>query len=103
MELLENTGMNEHAIELIKGKQPPYGPIYALSPIELETLKVYIKTHLKTVFIRPSKSPAGAPILFDKKPDDSLRLYMDYRGLNNLTIKNRYSLPLIGKALDCLG
>ncbi len=51
MELPENTGMNEHAIKLIEGKQPPYEPIYALSPVELETLKTYIKTHLKTGFI----------------------------------------------------
>ena len=71
--------------------------------MELETLKTYIETHLKTRFIRPSKSPAGAPILFDKKPDGSLRLCVDYRGLNNLTIKNRYPLPLIGESLDRLG
>ncbi len=69
MELPENTGMNEYAIELIEGKQPPYGPIYAFSLMELETLKAYIETHLKTGFIRPSKSPAGTLILFDKKPD----------------------------------
>ncbi len=103
MELPENTGMNEHAIELIEGKQPLYGPIYVLSPVELKTLKAYIKTHLKTGFIQPSKSPAEAPILFDKKPDGSLRLCVDYRGLNNLTIKNRYPFLLIGEALDCLG
>ena len=103
MELPENTGINEHAIELVEGKQPPYGPIYSLGPVELETLKAYIETHLKTGFIRPSKSPAGAPILFDKKPDGSLRLCVDYRGLNNLTIKNRYPLPLIGESLDRLG
>ncbi len=42
MELLENTGMNEYTIELVEGKQPPYGPIYTLSPLELETLKTYI-------------------------------------------------------------
>ncbi len=103
MELAENTGMNEYAIELIDGKQPPYEPIYAFSLMELESLKAYIKTHLKTRFIRPSKSSAGAPILFDKKPDGNLHLYVDYRGLNNLTIKNRYPLPLIGEALDCVG
>ncbi len=78
MELPETTGINEHAIELIDGKQPPYGPIYALSPVELETLKAYIETHLLTGFIRPSKSPASAPILSDKKPDGSLRLCVDY-------------------------
>ncbi len=103
MELPENTGLNEHALELVERKQPHYGPIYALSPVKLETLKTYIETHLKTGFIQPSKSPAGAPILFDKKPDGSLRLYVDYRGLNNLTIKNQYPLPLIGEYLDRLG
>ena len=103
MVLPERTELNEHAINLEDGKQLPYGPIYSLGPVELETLKTYIKTHLKTGFIRPSKSPAGAPILFDKKPDGSLRLCVDYQGLNNLTIKNRYPLPLIGESLDRLG
>ena len=103
MELPENTGINEHAIKLKDGKQPPYRPIYSLGPVVLETLKAYIKTHLKTGFIWPSKSPAGAPILFDKKPDSSFWLYVNYRGLNNLTIKNWYSLPLIAEALDRLG
>ena len=103
MQLLENTGINEHAIELIESKQPLYGTIYNLGPVELETLKAYIETHLKTGFIRLSKSLAGASIFFDKKPDGILRLCVDYRGLNNLTIKNRYPLPLIGESLDWLG
>ena len=102
-ELPENTGINEHAIELEEGKQPLFGPIYSLGPVELETLKTYIKTNLANGFIRPFKSPAGAPILFDRKPDGSLRLCVDYRGLNNITIKNRYPLPLIGESLDRLG
>ena len=54
-------------------------------------------------FIRSSKSPAGIPILFDKKLDNSLGLCVDYQGLNNLTIKNQYSLSLVGKLLDRLG
>ena len=87
-ELPENTGINEHAIELEEGKQPPFGPIYSLGPVELEMLKTYIKTNLANGFIRPSKFPAGAPILFDRKPDGSFRLCVDYRGLNNITIKN---------------
>ncbi len=95
--------MNEHAIELIEGKQPPYGPIHALNPVELETLKIYIETHLKTRFIRPSKSLAGAPILFNKKPDGNLHLCVDYRGLNNLTIKNQYLVLLIEEVLNRLG
>ena len=102
-ELPEHTEINTHAIDLEEGKQPPYGPIYSLGPVELETLKTYIETNLANGFIRPSKSPAGAPILFDRKPDGSLRLCVDYRGLNNLTIKNRYPLPLIGESLDRLG
>ncbi len=102
-ELLEHTGINNHAIELVDDLQPPYGPIYSLGPVELETLKAYIKNNLASGFIRPSKSSAGAPILFDKKPDSSLRLCVDYRGLNNLTIKNWYLLPLVGESLDRLG
>ena len=80
--------MNEHAIKLEEGKQPPFGPIYSLGPIKLETLKTYIKTNLANSFIQPSTSPAGVPILFDKKSGESLRLYVDYWGLNNITIKN---------------
>ena len=100
--LPEQTELNEHAIHLKDGKQPPCGPIYSLGPVELETLKTYIKTHLKTGFIRPFKFPAGAPILFDKKSDGSFCLCIDYWGLNNLTIKNRYPLPLIDESLDRL-
>ena len=103
MELPQNTGINKHAIKLQDGKQPPYGPIYSLKPVELETLKTYIKTHSKTGFIWPFKSLVGALILFDKTPDGSLRLCVNYQGLNNLTIKNWYLLPVIDEALDRLG
>ena len=71
--------------------------------MELETLKTYVKANLANSFIKPSKSPVGAPILFVRKKDSSLRLCVDYRGLNNLTIKNYYPLPLISESLDCLG
>ena len=96
------TGANEHAIELEKGKQPPYGPIYSLEPVELETFKIYIKTNLANGFIRALKLLAGALILFVRKPNGSLCLCVNYHWLNNLTIKNRYPLPLIGKFLDWL-
>ncbi len=99
----EHTRINDYAIKLVDDWQPPYGPIYSLGPIKLETLKAYIKNNLANGFIWPSKSLAGAPILFDKKPNGSLRLCVDYRGFNNLTIKNRYTLPLVGKSLDRLG
>ena len=101
-ELPEHTKINDHAIELVDDRQPPYGPIYSLRPVELETLKTYIETNLKKCFIRPSKSLARAPILFDKKPDGSLQLCVDYRGINNLTIKNQYLLLLVGESLDWL-
>ena len=101
--LPEATEMNQHAIKLQEGQQPPYGPIYSLGPVELETLKTYIETNLANGFIWPSKSPTGAPILFVGKLNSSLRLCVDYWGLNNLTIKNRYPLPLIGELLNQLG
>ena len=100
IELPKNTGMNEHAIKQVEGKQPPYGPIYSLGPVELETLKTYIKTHLKTGFIQPSKSSVNAPIVFDRKLNGSFHLCINYRGLNILTIKNWYHLLLIKEALD---
>ncbi len=103
MELPENTGINKHTIKLIERKQPSYRPIYTLNSMELRTLKAYIKPHFKTRFIRPFKSPPSAPIFFNKKPNSSFCLYVDYRDLNNLTIKNFYPVPLIGKALDFLG
>ena len=96
------TELNKHAIDLENGKQPLYGPIYSLGLVELETLKTYIETHLKTGFIRPSKSPVDTPLLFNKKPDGSFCLCVDYQGLNNFTTKNRYPIPLIGKSLDRL-
>ena len=103
-ELPEHTRINDHTIKLVDSyQQPPYGPIYNLGPVELETLKAYIKTNLANGFIRPSKLPVGAPILFDRKSNGSLRLCVNYWGLNNLTIKNRYPLPLIGELLDRLG
>ena len=73
MELSENTEMNKYAIKLEEDKQLLFGPIYSLGPVELETLKIYIKTNLANGFIRPSKSPAGVLILFDRKPDRSSR------------------------------
>ena len=102
-ELSENTGINEHAIELEEGKQPLFGSIYSLDLVELETLKTYIETNLANSFIQPSKSTAGAPIFFDRKPDRSFCFCEDYRGLNNITIKNRYPLLFIGKSLNRLG
>ena len=100
--LSEYTRINDHAIELVDDWQPSYGPVYNLEPFELKTLKTYIETNLANGVIRPSKFLAKAPIILDKKPNSNLQLCVDYWGLNNLTIKNRYSLPLVGEFLDRL-
>ena len=102
-ELPKHTEINDHAIELINGQQPSYKPIYSLGPVKLDILKTYIKTNLANRFIRPFKSPAGAPILFDRKSNGFFWLCVNYQGLNNLTIKNWYPFPLIGELLDRLG
>src|SRR5271169_1965960 len=89
----------DHEIPLKEGFTPPFGPLYSLSRNELEVLKKWLEENLSKGFIRASSSPAGAPILFAKKGDGSLRLCVDYRGLNAGTIKNRYPLPLIQETL----
>ena len=101
-ELLEHIKINDHTIELVDDHQPSSNPIYGLSLVELEMLKAYIQNNLANGFIKPSKSYAGALILSDKKPNGSLRLWVDYQGFNNLTIKNWYPLPLVRKSLDRL-
>ena len=90
---------SDHTIPLKEGFQPPFGPLYSLSRFELEALKTWLEENLTRGFIRTSSSPSGAPILFVKKQDGSLRLCVDYRGLNEGTIKNRYPLPLLQKTL----
>ena len=71
-ELLKYTGINNHPIDLVDNKQPPYGPIYSLGSMEFEMLKTYIKTNLANGFIQPSQLLAGASILFIKKKNGSL-------------------------------
>lgn len=90
----------DHAIDLIGGESPPHGPIYPLSQTELAELRKYLDENLRNGRVRPSTSPAGAPILFVPKKDGKLRLCVDYRGLNKVTVKNRYPLPLISEILD---
>lgn len=97
----------EHAshdlvIQLIPGSQPPHQPLYNLSATELEKLRKYLSDFLSRGWIRKSKSPAGAPILFAKKKDSTLRLCVDYQGLNKITVKNRHPLPLIPESLEQL-
>lgn len=90
------------AIELLPGKQPPKGGIYRLSPPESEELKKQLDDMLEKGWIRRSTSPAGAGVMFSLKKDGKLRLCIDYRGLNNVTIKNSAVLPLIDEAIEAL-
>ena len=72
--LLKYIGINNHAMKLVDGQQPYYEPIYSLGLVELKTLKAYIKMNLANRFIKPSKFPANAPMLFDQKSDSFLQL-----------------------------
>ena len=65
-------------------------------------MKTYIKDNTANGFIRPSKSPVAAPVMFVPRPDGKLRLVVDYGGLNKVTVKNRFPLPLIPKMVDRL-
>jgi len=88
-------------IDLKEGSTPPWGPIYPLSESELQALREWLKEMGKTGKIRRSTSPAGSPILFVPKPNGKgLRLCVDYRGLNKITIPNRYPLPLMQELQD---
>ncbi|EFQ98660.1 hypothetical protein MGYG_08943, partial [Nannizzia gypsea CBS 118893] len=99
---LADPGLVSHEIELVEGKVPPHLPLYNLSAKELQVLREYLDTMLKRGWIRESKSPAGAPLLFAPKADGSLRTCVDYRGLNKMTIKNRLTLPRVDEMLDRL-
>jgi hypothetical protein len=89
-----------HTIDLKKEAKPLYKPIYALSERELRILRDYFTEKEAIGWIRHSKLPAGVFILFVSKPDGSLRLYIDYRALNKVTVKNRHPLPLISETID---
>jgi len=73
-----------------------------MAPVELKELSVQIQDLLDKVFIRPSVSPWGAPVLFVKKKDGTLRLCIDYRQLNKVTVKNRFPMPRIDYLFDQL-
>ena len=103
IELLEYTRINNHAIELIDDWQLFYGFIYSFGLLELEILKIYIENNLANNFIWPFKSSARALIFFDKKPNKSLWLYIDYQGFNNLIRKNCYLISLIRLLFNWLG
>ncbi|KAL0171115.1 hypothetical protein M9458_031427, partial [Cirrhinus mrigala] len=90
------------AIELMPGAVPSRGRIFPLSQPESEAMENYIKEELAKGFIRPSTSPASAGFFFVKKKDGGLRPCIDYRSLNEITVKYRYPLPLVPPALEQL-
>ncbi|XP_060754879.1 serine hydrolase-like protein isoform X1 [Neoarius graeffei] len=90
------------AIDLLPGTAPPKGRLYSLSAPERKAMEDYINDTLAAGIIRPSSSPAGAGFFFVGKKDGSLRPCIDYRGLNDITVKNRYPLPLLSSAFELL-
>ncbi|KAL4013261.1 hypothetical protein IC575_025423 [Cucumis melo] len=92
----------EFAIELESGTVPISRAPYRMALAELKELKVQLQEMLDKGFIRPSVPPWGAPVLFVKKKDGSMRLWIDYRELNKVTVKNRYPLPRIEDLFDQL-
>jgi hypothetical protein len=92
----------DHKIELVPGSTPPSRPTYRLSATELAELKKQLEELVRAGFIQASKSPFGAPILFVKKKDGTMRMCVDYRALNNITVKNSYPLPRVDELFDRL-
>ena len=90
----------EFTIDLIPGTEPISIIPYTMTPVELRELKAQLEELLSKGFIRPSKSPWGAPVLFVKKKDGSLRLCIYYRQLNRVTIRSQYPLPRIDELFD---
>jgi hypothetical protein len=91
-----------HDIPLHPDSAPQFRGIFRLSQMELQELRKQLDELLRDGKISPSTSPYGAPVLFVKKKDGSLRMCIDYRALNSQTIKNRYALPRIDDLLDQL-
>ncbi|GJX90609.1 putative reverse transcriptase domain-containing protein [Tanacetum coccineum] len=99
---LPPTRQVEFQIDLVPGAALVARAPYRLAPSEMKELSEQLKELSDKGFIRPSSSPWGAPVLFVKKKDDSFRMCIDYRELNNLTVKNRYPLPRIDDLFDQL-
>ena len=93
----------DHSIRLEDGAVPPWRPLFRLSVKEREEVESQVRKLLELGYIQPSVSPYGAPVLFVPKPDGSLRMCLDYRALNKVTVKNRYCLPRIDQLFDQLG
>ena len=92
----------DHAIELLPGDHKVDCKTYNLTSVEQKELDEFLEENLKTGRIRPSKSPFASAFFFIKKKDGKLRPVQDYRKLNEITVKNRYPLPLISELIDKL-
>jgi len=90
----------DHAIPLIGDSKPSFGHMDSMSDSELKEVRKWIDENLSKSFIRASSSSAASPILFVKKKDRSLRLCVHYRTLNDITVKERTSLPRIEETLN---
>jgi hypothetical protein len=93
----------DFSIDLLPGSAPISKSPYRMSLLVLTELKIQLQELLDNEYIRPSVSPWGAPFLFVKKKDGTLRLCIDYRQLNKVTIKNKYPLPRINDLFDQVG
>ena len=99
---LPERGLHNHAIDLKLEQQPLFKKLYLMFSAELNVLKVYLDDTIKAGIVCKLISPAASPVIFVLKSDGSLQLVIDYRHLNNITIKNCYPLSLISDMLDCL-
>ncbi|KAK9395445.1 retrotransposon-derived protein PEG10 [Crotalus adamanteus] len=93
---------NDCSIELVPGAKLPRPRMYAMSPLEMEEMQRYVNKNLARGFIERAKSSVGAPVLFKEKKDGSLRLCVDYKGLNAVSVENKYPLPLLKDLLTHL-
>ncbi|PIL30802.1 hypothetical protein GSI_06970 [Ganoderma sinense ZZ0214-1] len=101
-ERLPDHGPYDHAIELVPDARMFHSKVYPLSPSEQVELDKFINENLAKGYIQESKLPMSSPFFFVKKKDGSLRPVQDYRRLNDITIKNRYLLPLVSDLMDRL-
>jgi hypothetical protein len=92
----------DFSINLMPGTTPVSKAPFRMSTLELKELQLQLEELLKKGYIRPSVSPWGAPVLFVKKKDGTLRLCIDFRQLNKVTVKNKYPLPRIDDLFDQL-
>ena len=93
----------DHAINLKETFKPWKGRIYPLSKNEREEVQNFVEDQLRKGYIRPSKSPQTSPVFFVGKKDRSKQMVIDYRNLNDQTVKNNYPLLLITELIDNMG